>query len=92
MMTKKLQKTLAILLSLTVAASVLCLPALAANVTVSEESETITNPDGTETIRKTTITTETDPESGKVTITVAVEKTTNDTTDKIEKRATFALG
>ena len=46
-MTKKLQKTLALLLSLTIAASVQCLPALAADVTVSEESETITNPDGT---------------------------------------------
>jgi hypothetical protein len=81
MMTKNLRKTLAILLSLTIAINLQCLPALAGDVTVSEESETITNPDGTETLRKTTVTTETDSESGKVTTTVTVEKTTNDTTE-----------
>jgi hypothetical protein len=57
-MAKKIRKLLVMLLVVSMAAGVLCLPTLAADKTVTEEVKTITNPDGTETVQKTITVTE----------------------------------
>ncbi|MBQ1252255.1 MAG: Cys-Gln thioester bond-forming surface protein [Firmicutes bacterium] len=86
-MAKKFYKVIAVILVMVMVFNIPCMPVLAAEPVVEED--TIDNADGTVTQQKTTTKTEVDPETGNVTVIVTIEKDTNGTThDGVEYEGT----